>query len=125
VRGAAILVGAVIVAAGCVDHQANARAFCDRHAALLSVERDGAHLAFTADELADIEDEIERSMRDAEDGTRPVRLAARDLVAAYDELASLVDDDDTERDELAGARADLLEARTAARDACALVTREQ
>jgi hypothetical protein len=71
------------------------------------------------DELQDKESEIEETMRDAEDGTRPVRLAARDLVDAYGDLAGVIDDDEAEPDEIKDAQDGLIEARADARAACA------
>jgi hypothetical protein len=114
----AVVAGLVVVAAGCVDHELNARQFCTEHARLLSVERDADQLELSADELNDQEDAIEETMRDAEDGTRPVRLAARDLVEAYSELAGVVDDEGAEADEIEDAQVELLDARAEARDAC-------
>ena len=58
-------------------------------------------------------------MRHAEDGTRPLRLAARDLVDAYAELADLVDDDEATDEELDEAEAELQDARVDVRAACA------
>ena len=118
--GAAVAAAALLLA-GCVDHQLNARQFCERHAALLAASGDDDAVRATADELKDTERAIETRMRDAEDGTRPVRRAARDLVEAYGELGSLVDDEDAEPDELRDARADLLDARADTRAACARV----
>lgn len=118
-RSLVAVFAAALALGACVDHQENAREFCDRHDRLLRAERDGAELRLGADELGDTEREIERSMRDAEDGTRPVRRAARDLLDAYAELGGLVGDDDAEADELADAREDLLDARARMRAACA------
>ncbi|MDZ4827299.1 MAG: hypothetical protein SGJ13_12680 [Actinomycetota bacterium] len=118
--GAAALLLAVGLVA-CVDHDGNAREFCDRHAEVISAEIDNAQLDLSPDELRDVEDDLEETMRDAEDGTRPVRLAARDLVDGYRELADLVDDDEAEPGEVDDARTELDEVREEMRDACRAV----
>lgn len=112
---AVVCASAALAVAGCVDNAENARQFCDRHADLLDRTIDDVDLDGGA--ASDIEDEIERTMRDAEDATRPVRGAARDLVKAYGEVADEAGNDDP-GDGLATARRELLEARRAMREAC-------
>lgn len=109
-----LIVGALVVA--CVDNEENARQFCDRHQELLAESRDGETL--TAEQAEEIESEVEKTMADAEDATRGVRGAARDLVAAYDEIGGLVDDEDATAEELQEANDDLLTARRDLREAC-------
>jgi hypothetical protein len=118
-KSAAAFLVAVLIVAGCVDHDLNARKFCDRHEDLLAASRDEREVAADKGTLEDREDEIEESMKHAEDGTRAVRLAARDVLDGYDKLAGLVDDDDAEPDEITDAKAELREARADLRDACA------
>ena len=110
-RRVGLAVLAVIVVS-CVDNRANALEFCGQHRELIAVGRDGETL--TPDDAKIIEREIEKSMRHAEDATRPVRLAARDLLAAYDEAGRLAADeaDDAE------VEAALQEAREDLRAAC-------
>ncbi len=104
----------VVILASCVDNRANAIDFCERHRDLIAEERDGESL--TKDEAKDIKRDIEKSMRDAEDATRPVRRAARDLLGAYDDVGRLDDDDD--RDDVAEVEAELQVAREDLRAAC-------
>ena len=108
---------AVLWLAGCVDNAANAKQFCDRHRTLVAAARDRDDLS--VGEASEIEDDLEETMRDAEDATREVRRAARDLVAAYGELAGVLDDDDAEPGELREAKAELQQAREDVRAACA------
>lgn len=108
---------ATFVLAACVDNGENARQFCGAHRELIDEQRDDE--ALTADMAGDLRDDIEATMRDAEDATRPVRGSARDLVAAYDDLSRLLDDDDAPDDELETAAAELQQAREDVRIACA------
>ena len=107
-----------LIAVACVDHDLNSRQFCDRHADLIAVSRDETEVAADKGTLEDREDEIEETMKDAEDGTLSVRLAARDVLDAYGELASVVDDDDAEPEEVTDAKTALREARADLRGAC-------
>ena len=107
----------LLVATGCVDHEANAADFCRAVRTIVDSARDDEDLTqerarATADDVADV-------MRDAEDATRSVRSAARDLLDAYDELADLLGDEDASGEELADVRAELEEARADVRTACA------
>ena len=107
----------LLVGSGCVDHAANAADFCRAVQSVVDPARDDEDLTqerarSTADDVADV-------MRDAEDATRPVRSAARDLLDAYDVLADLLGDEDATGEELAEARAALQRARADVRTACA------
>ncbi|MGQ0824244.1 MAG: hypothetical protein ACT4OX_04280 [Actinomycetota bacterium] len=119
------LVGALLVvmaASGCVDHDLNARQFCNRHADLIVESKDERELASDHDTLGARADEIEETMKDAEDGTRPVRLAARDLLEGYIDLERMLGADDAEPDDVADTEHELREARAGIRDACAEAT---
>ena len=110
---------AVVVLAGCVDHGENAREFCTKNEALLTEGRDASEVEKSTDELGETEDDLEDTMRHAEDGTKPLRLAARDLVDAYSELGALADDDDATEEERTEAADELQAAREDVRAACA------
>jgi hypothetical protein len=103
--------------AGCVDHDSNAEKFCERNAELLEARFDSIRVS--EDVARFRSDELEKTMRYAEDATRPVRLAARDLSDAYLEQADLTADDDATEEELAENFDELKQARVDTREACA------
>ena len=106
--------------AGCVDHDSNAQKFCDRNAELLDPEQDGQVLS--EDQAVFFSDEVEKSMRFAEDGTRDLRRTARRLADAYSDIRGIAGDDDVPDKEVREKYAELREQRAATRDVCADLT---
>lgn len=113
------LVVVVTLASACVDHESNAQRFCSRNAELLDTEQDEAIL--TEDQAIFFSDEVEKSMRFAEDGTREIRRTGRKLADAYSDVRKIAGDDDVPDDELDETYDELREKRGAMRDACAEV----
>lgn len=107
---------AAAAATACVDHEANAAAFCRAIEGVVDEARDGEEL--DAEQTREVSDDVALAMRDAEDATRDVRSAARDMSVAYDDLAALLDDDDAADDEIDELRAELRTARRDVRRAC-------
>ena len=118
-RAAAVLAFAAIATA-CVDNGENARQFCEAQAGLIDEARDRETLG--SEEAGNIENDINSSMRDAEDATRAVRRSARDLLTAYGDLAGLLDDKEVDEAKLAEVNAELQTAREDVRAACADAT---
>jgi hypothetical protein len=118
--GRAAAVGACLaLAAGlgaCVDHDSNAETFCEKNEELLNPASD--NINYSEDVARFVSDELEKTMRYAEDATREVRLAARDMADAYLDKADLAADDDATEDELEENQEELQEAREDTRQAC-------
>lgn len=115
VRVVRLLVSAMVLGA-CVDHAEESARFCDAIVPFLDPATDGEELP---EETAKVRaDAVAEEMRHAEDGRRPVREAARDLLEAYDEMVALLGDDEATEDELAETAAEIDEARVATRHAC-------
>ena len=100
----------------CVDHDANAEKFCQKNEELLNPASD--HINYSEDVARFVSDELEKTMRYAEDATREIRLAARDMSDAYLEKADLTADDDATKKEIDENNEDLQKAREDTRDAC-------
>jgi hypothetical protein len=111
---AALAASAVMSA--CVDHKANAISFCRQVDEVVDRERDGEELSRA--EVRAIADDVAVAMRDAEDATRKVRTAARDMSVAYDELASLLGDEDATGEEITELHNELETAREDVRRSC-------
>lgn len=111
---------AAVGLAGCVDHDSNATRFCEFVAGEpLFVTDESLDRLSTSEDVAEfVSDELEKEMRYAEDATREVRLAARDMADAYLEKASLAGDDDATDEELEDNAEELEEARADVREAC-------
>jgi polyhydroxyalkanoate synthesis regulator phasin len=109
----------LLAATACVDHGANAATFCTAVRDLVSAEADG--VLPTQEEARAIADDVAKAMRHAEDGTRQIRGAARDLSVAYDDLTDLLGDDDATGQELDELRNEVQTARVDVRAACANV----
>lgn len=106
----------VMALGACVDHAEESARFCDAIVPVLDPATDTEKLREeTAKARADT---VAEEMRHAEDGRRPVREAARDLLEAYDEMVALLGDDEATQEELAETAAEIEEARVATRRAC-------
>lgn len=105
---------------GCVDHDSNAARFCSFVAdePVFVTDESLDRLTASEDVAKYVSDELEKEMRYAEDATREVRLAARDMADAYLERASLAGDDDATEEELEDNADELEEARGDVREAC-------
>lgn len=118
-RGASrstVIVVAALFATACVDHDSNSETFCRRNAELLDESQDGAELS--EDQAIFTSDEVEKSMRYAEDGTRTVRRAARELADAYADVREIADDDDPPEDEVDDVYDELEKRRQEMREVC-------
>jgi hypothetical protein len=112
----ALALGAGVLA-GCVDHDANAQTFCERNAELLDPGSDEA--VYSEDQAIYFSDEVEKTMRFAEDGTRDIRRTARRLADAYADVREISDDDDVPEDEFDEVYGELRKRRAEMRDVCA------
>jgi hypothetical protein len=108
------------VVAGCVDHGSNAQRFCDRNVELLDPSQDGQTLS--EDQAVYFSDEVEKTMRFAEDGTRELRRTARKLADAYADIRGIAGDDDVPKKEIQEKYAELNKQRVATRDVCGELT---
>lgn len=124
----AVLLCTVPVVAGCgiflIDHDARAVDFCERNAETLEpgpIDEDGT---FNDDQATYYSDEVGKTMRYAEDATREVRLTARDLSDAYDDVREIAGDDDVPEDELEEKYGELRRQRAEMRSVCADVLAE-
>lgn len=115
-------VAVALLLTSCVDHGQNTAQFCDALASVLDPARDRELLS---EELAtERADAVADEMRHAEDGRRPVREAARDLIEGYDELVELLGDEDATTAEITETVEELETARVDTRAACAASTAE-
>src|SRR5688500_19834201 len=71
--------------AGCVDHDANAEKFCTKVAdePVFVLDDSLDKITYSEDVATFVSDELEKTMKFAEDATREVRLSARDMADAY------------------------------------------
>jgi hypothetical protein len=111
-----VIAGSLLLVTGCVDHDANSAKFCKRNAELLQPAQDDA--TYTKDQATYYSDQVEKSMRFAEDGTRKVRTTARKLADAYDDVRRAASGDNVPEKELRETYQKLGERRAAMRDVC-------
>lgn len=124
-RGVSLLMTMALTLAltsACVDQDSNTQRFCARNADLLDASKDDEVL--TEDQAIFFSDEVEKSMRFAEDGTREIRSKGRKLADAYSDVREIAGDDDVPNDEIDETYEELRERRNAMRDACAEVDRD-
>lgn len=114
--GSVGLVVTALVLGACVDHAEQSARFCGAIVPMLDPATDAE--ALSEDLAVERGDAVAEEMRHAEDGRRPVREAARDLLDAYDEIAELLGDEEATEEEIAETTRELQEARAATRDAC-------
>lgn len=122
-RVLAIGVAGVALLAGCVDQRGNAGRFCERNAEVLEEGQDDEILS--KDQAVFLSDELEKTMRYAEDSTRTVRRAARKLADAYADVRAIAGDDDVDQDDLDKRYAKLKDRRVTMRTLCADVLSKQ
>jgi polyhydroxyalkanoate synthesis regulator phasin len=116
---AAVVMLALGLSAGCVNHQSNAERFCEKNADLLDPVRDADILS--EDQARYFSDELEKTMRYAEDGTRELRRTARKMADAYAGINKIAGDDDVSQKEIDKKYAELHKQRVATRKVCASV----
>ena len=113
--------------AGCglflIDHDARALEFCNRNAELLQPGPVDEGRQLNEDQASHEVDELSKTMRYAEDGTREVRSRARDLADAYDDVREIAGDD-VPTDELDEKYDELRTQRSEMRSVCADVLAE-
>lgn len=114
----AMIAGASVMA-GCVDQSGNAARFCDRNTEVLNESNDDQILS--EDQAVYFSDEVEKTMRYAEDSTRPVRRAARRLADAYGDVRAIAGDDDVDQEDVDERYTMLFLRRVEMREVCAEV----
>lgn len=119
VAAATYILIAGLLASGCVNHATNSAQFCSRNAKLLDVSQD--NIVLTKDQAAYYDDNLQKSMRYSEDGSRKVRTSARNLADAYADIRKIAGDDKVKDTEVKQKYAKLLERRTQMRAVCAQV----
>jgi hypothetical protein len=105
-----------VATSGCVNHGSNSLTFCRKNAPLLTVDKDEQRLS--KDQAVYIDDELQKTMRYSEDGTRTIRTKARKLADAYTEIRAIAGDDDVKESDFDERYGTLLERRKAMRQAC-------
>lgn len=107
-----------------VDHEANAIEFCERNTELLEPNLIDDGREYSEDQAIFFSDEVAKTMRYAEDATREVRSAARDMSDAYDDVRDIAGDDDVPEDELDEKYTELRDTRAEMREICGEVLAE-
>jgi hypothetical protein len=107
---------ACTLAAGCVNHGSNSAAFCRRNAALLESSHDRDRLS--EDQAVFVDDQLQKTMRYSEDGSRSIRSTARKLADAYSDVRSIAGDDGIEPAEVDETYDELELRRAAMRSLC-------
>ena len=116
-RAVSFVLPVLLAATSCVDHEGNAATFCAEVAGV--VDPDAEALELTEEAAEETADDVAQAMRTAEDSPRPVRSAARDLSEGYDELASLLGDEEAPAEELEDIKAEVRAAAADVRERCA------
>lgn len=107
---------ALLATGGCVNHAQNSAEFCSRNSDLLKPALDRTVL--TKDQAVYYDDNLEKTMRYSEDGSRKVRTGARNLADAYAKVRKIAGDDKVKASDVEERYRELLQRRVEMRAVC-------